>query len=254
MKHTLLATALLSVLSTAVYSDTTPTKPIPAEQPSAAPTLPSAASPSTKTTTATPALTNATTTPPPTPTINCEYHIPATTTTIDPSLITTWATQATVQSFEFNPATIDQELIALKLCFTDQGWKGFDDALQKSGNINSIKSQQLTVNSQVNGNVTINPVKDNQWKLTLPLQVVYQNGKDKLTQQLSVDVLIGRKLSGDLGIMQMIAAPEATSNHQPQSTAIPATKSTATPTTSTEPSTAPTTTTTPQPAQSTSSP
>lgn len=39
------------------------------------------------------------------------------------------------------------------------------------------------------------------------MQVVYQNDKEKLTQLLSVDVLVGRKVTGNLGIMQMIATP-----------------------------------------------
>ncbi len=53
-----------------------------------------------------------------------------------------------------------------------------------------------------------------------PLQVVYQNDKEKLTQLLTVDVLIGRKISGDLGIMQMIAAPRTknTPNINPTTT------------------------------------
>ena len=96
---------------------------------------------------------------------------------------------------------------SLKNCYTDQGWQGFNEALQKSGNITAIKSQNLTVSSQVDGDLKLNAIKDNQWKVTIPLQVVYQNDKEKLTQLLTVDLLIGRKISGDLGIIQMIAAP-----------------------------------------------
>ena len=57
-------------------------------------------------------------------------------------------------------------------------------------------------------------IKDNQWKASVPLQVVYQNDKEKLTQLLTVNLLIGRKISGDLGIMQMIATPQQAANTQ----------------------------------------
>ena len=105
---------------------------------------------------------------------------------------------------------MDTQLEKLKPCFTDQGWQGFHDALDKSGNINAIKTQNVTVTSHIDGEVKINPVKENQWKVTLPMTILYQNDKEKLNQQLSVDLLIGRKTSGNLGIMQVIASPKDT--------------------------------------------
>ena len=78
----------------------------------------------------------------------------------------------------------------------------------------------------VDGELKVNPVKDNQWKVSIPLQVVYQNDKEKLTQKLNVDLLIGRKMSGDLGIMQMIATPMETANLKQPEAAAPASKET----------------------------
>lgn len=169
--------------------------------------------------------------------IDCNYHIPAKQTAIDTALITTWAEKATLQSFSFSPATIQNQLDALKPCYTDAGWKGFNDALQKSGNIDSIKAQQLNVSSQANGQASVNTVKDGQWKVTLPIQVVYQNDKEKVTQQLVVGVLVGRKTNGDLGIMQLVATtrtgettPAAAAQPQtPAATPAPATPAPATP-------------------------
>jgi hypothetical protein len=145
-------------------------------------------------------------TPPPQP-IDCQYHIAPKTSTVENSVITTWSQNAAVQSFDFSPTSFDMQLEKLKPCFTEQGWEGFNDALQKSGNINAIKNQNLNVSSQVDGEVKLTPIKENQWKLNVPLQVVYQNNTEKLTQLLSVDLLVGRKTSGDLGIMQIIATP-----------------------------------------------
>lgn len=203
----MLSTALLSILCTTAYADNA-AQPTPAASANTVqPAAPAATAPTTP---------SAVPTPQPPQTIDCQYRIPAETTNIEQSLISTWAKKAAVQSFEFNPATIDEELGVLKACYTEQGWQGFNDALQKSGNINAIKTQHLTVNSQVDGELTITPTKDNQWKVTVPMQVVYQNDKEKLTQLLSVELLIGRKISGDLGIMQMIATPRPTVAQQPQ--------------------------------------
>lgn len=139
--------------------------------------------------------------------IDCNYHIPAETAHIEQSVIVQWAEKATQQSFDFDHVNMTQQLSALKSCYTDQGWESFNEALQKSGNVNAIQSQKLVVSSMVNGKPAFTEVKENQWKISLPLQVVYQNEKEKLTQALTVDLIVGRKISGDLGIMQMIASP-----------------------------------------------
>lgn len=145
----------------------------------------------------------------PAPVINCMYRIPATS-TIDEATLSIWAQKAAIQSFDFNPTDLDMQIDKLKPCFTDEGWKGFREALDKSGNLAAIKSQRLTVSSLLDGKMNSTSVKENQWKVTLPMHVVYQNDKEKLTQLLSVDLLIGRKKSGDLGIMQLIATPRTT--------------------------------------------
>lgn len=156
-------------------------------------------------------VTSTTTTATPPTAIDCQYRIPAETTKIEPSLVSQWAVKATEQSFDFSASSLDNQLQTLKACYTEQGWAGFNDALQKSGNVNAIKSQQLMVSGQLDGEVIIHDAKENQWKVTLPLRVVYQNDKEKLTQLLTVDLLVGRKISGDLGIMQMIATPRQAS-------------------------------------------
>lgn len=211
MKTTL--TVLFTLLGSFAYAADTGTTPPPA-QPATIPTT-------------TPVKESTIPTPQAPPLINCKYHIAATTTSIDQSLVSTWAGKAAVQSFDFNPATIDDQLADLKNCYTDQGWQSFNEALVKSGNINAIKTQHLTVSSLVNGEIKFNSVKDNQWKVTVPLQVVYQNDKEKLTQQLAVDLLIGRRNSGDLGIMQIIAAPKkAETAESPAQTPAPITAQT----------------------------
>lgn len=174
------------------------------------------AAPTATTTTTTTVITPTTTTAPSTPDLtntkpatrlDCNYKIPAQTTSIDQDIVLKWAENATQQSFEYDFSKLDDQLALLKICYTDQGWTSFNTALQQSGNLDSIKEQKLIVSAMVSGQAQIAPLKDNQWKVTVPLQVVYQNEKEKLSQALVVDLVVGRKISGDLGIMQIIASP-----------------------------------------------
>ena len=141
--------------------------------------------------------------------MRCDTHFSKDTAVIEPTLLLQWATAAALQSFHFNPTTLETELLTLKPCYTDLGWQGFNDAWKKSGNIDAIKSKQLTVSSQPDGKATFEAIKDknNQWKVSLPIQVTYQNKQQKIIQRLTVDLTISRQASGDLGIMQLIAVP-----------------------------------------------
>ncbi len=142
------------------------------------------------------------------PNVNCSYHIAANEHNIDPNLIKYWARNAAVQAFSYDPGTIDQQLLDLKACFTDQGYIGFKDAMQKSGNIETIKAQQLKVSSEAKQTIELSVLKNNQWKSTVNILVTYQNAKTNMSQAMHIDLLIGRKSSGDLGIMQMIATAQ----------------------------------------------
>lgn len=151
---------------------------------------------------------------PPAPQINCQYKIPASQTQIDSSLVKTWVSKAIEQSFDFSPATIDTQLEALQDCFTKHGWEGFQSAFHASGNLEAIKQHHFTVSSQIDGSVTLSSTKENHWKAMIPLQVVYQNDKEKLTQLLNIDAVIGRKVSGELGLIQVIAVPRTKERHE----------------------------------------
>lgn len=196
MKKTILCGALITLIGT-VQADASPkaaaVTTTPAPVTTAATTVaPQAAAPSTQ--------------PQTSAIMDCDYKIPADTKKIESSIVTAWAEKATMQSFNFNADAIDSQLQKLRACFTDQGWEGFNSALQKSGNIEAIKSQKLNVNSKVDGQVQATETKENQWDVTLPLQVVYQNDKEKLTQLLQINLSLGRKVNGDLGIIKIIAS------------------------------------------------
>lgn len=159
-------------------------------------------------------------------TMNCDYKIPAGTKTIDSNVVKEWAQKAAVQSFDFDFNSVDQQLSSLQACYTPQGWKGFNEAMDKSGNIKTIKDKQLKVTSQLDGETNFAQMKDNQWKVSMPIQVLYQNDKEKLTQLLNVTLTIGRKTTGELGIMQLIAVPRQNAADQSQQQNQPASQET----------------------------
>lgn len=140
-------------------------------------------------------------------TLDCNYKIPASTKHVESNLVSQWAVKAVQQAFDLDFDTMDAQLQQLKNCFTEQGWQGFSEALEKSGNLKAIKEQKLVMTNKLEGEPRFIEEKESQWKITIPLEVLYQSAREKMPQSLSVDLLIGRKLSGDLGILQMIASP-----------------------------------------------
>lgn len=148
------------------------------------------------------------------PVINCQYHFSKALKTIDHSVIETWAKQAALQIFELSSAHTEADLEALKPCFTDQGWQGFNLAFQKSGNLEAIKAQQLDVHATLKGQPVFETTQENLWKISIPIDVSYQSKTETRHQSLSVHLLITRKSSGDLGIQQVVAAPTQP-EHQP---------------------------------------
>lgn len=196
MKKTIFLSMLLILTATQSFADTTP--PAAEVTPDTSNNQTTPVQQPTDTQTATPQAE---------PIINCTYKIPENTKTIDQALVLKWSEKAVIQSFSFNPQTLDAQLKDLQNCFTEQGWISFNSALEKSGNIDAIKTQSLTVSSMVDGDAQVLEAKDNEWKISFPMHVVYQNDKEKVTQLLSITLTVGRKIDGDLGINQIIASP-----------------------------------------------
>lgn len=131
------------------------------------------------------------------------YHLPAP--TVSEQELSQWAQNAVVKSFEYSFDKLDDQLQNLKACFTDQGWNGFHEALQQSGNLSTIKSQQLTVSSQLSGQTVVHATKENLWQIIVPIDVFYQNTQEKFTQSLAVTLVVTKKTASELGIVQLIA-------------------------------------------------
>lgn len=170
----------------------------------------------------------------PVETINCTYQIPPQTTNIDLNILKQWAEYAASQSFHLSYQTLDQDINQLKHCFTEQGFTSFQNALETSGNMTAIKNQKLNVNGVKNGDLSVEVLKDGRWRVSVPLQVVYQNDQEKLTQELTVILLVERKPAGQFGIVQI----NAQTNNLKDNT--PATSNPVTPATQSESTTMPT--------------
>ena len=143
----------------------------------------------------------------PTP-MDCVYQL-SSTAPITEKELAEWAQLAILKSFDYSFDTLETQLQKLKACYTEQGWLAFNDALRQSGNLATIKAQQLTVSCEIEGKLKIDPFKNNQWKITVPVKVVYQNTQEKLTQRLYVAMLITKKSGSQLGVVQIIAEPKA---------------------------------------------
>ncbi|KTD72846.1 DotI/IcmL family type IV secretion protein [Legionella tucsonensis] len=139
--------------------------------------------------------------------INCDYRISAETQKIDKTLVVSWAKYAVLHSFDFNFLSFDSQLKNLKVCYTQNGWISFMNALKDSGNINSIKTQNLMVSSILDGEVQFIEDQENQWKMNVPIKVFYKNDKEEETHFLNVYITISWRNAFKLGIAQIIATP-----------------------------------------------
>ncbi|HCJ4228796.1 TPA: DotI/IcmL family type IV secretion protein, partial [Legionella pneumophila] len=139
--------------------------------------------------------------------IDCNYKISPEISHIDSDIILNWAEYAAILSFNFNFASIDNQLNQLHSCYTEKGWGQMQNALHKSNNIEIIKAEKLKVKGYKDGEAKIIEALDNRWKIILPLKVVYENDKKRVTHFLNAYLTIGWKNKDSLGIMQMIAIP-----------------------------------------------
>ncbi|HHT9843138.1 TPA: DotI/IcmL family type IV secretion protein [Legionella pneumophila] len=137
--------------------------------------------------------------------VSCQYKIPEEIIKTDKNIILQWAEYAAMKSFHFDYTALEAELKELESCYTEKGWSEFNAAMDKSGNLNAIKTQRLTMNSQIDGQARLIESQDNQWKIQLPLKVIYKNDRTQVSQFLDIQLIVGRKMNDEFGIVQLIA-------------------------------------------------
>jgi len=136
---------------------------------------------------------------------------------ITPEVLTEWAKFAAIGAYHFDHQNPQQQLDSVKACFTDAGWKSFQDALQQSNNLQVVTNEKLKVTSQIKNEtmISILPVQPNTWKIQVPLSVKYENESRHLDQQLTADLLVESHANSEgqlkLGITQFITKPAESS-------------------------------------------
>ncbi|HAU1151102.1 TPA: type IV secretion protein IcmL [Legionella pneumophila] len=148
-------------------------------------------------------------------TVSCHYKIPAATIKTDKNIILRWAEHAATQSFAFDFTSIESQLSRLQSCYTENGWVEFNSAMIKSGNIEAIKMQRLTMTSEINGVAEFIETRENHWVIALPLKVTYKNDTMRVSQLLNLQLTVGRKTNGELGVMQLIATLDPSASSPP---------------------------------------
>lgn len=108
--------------------------------------------------------------------------------------------------FDFKTEILDAQYTQLRKVmpyFIEQSLDGIASALDKLKYAKVTKTQKLTLMSQKDKEPRLVETKENQWKMMLPVQIVYQNDQNKVSKLLNVNLVIERKPNGELGIIQM---------------------------------------------------
>lgn len=107
-----------------------------------------------------------------------------------------FATQASVAAYTYNYVNYRKELQGVADFFTAQGWKNYQEELKKSKNLEAVLKNKLVGFATPTGAPVIvdrgvvNGVYA--WKVTLPLLATFEGGSTKITQPLTVTMVIRR--------------------------------------------------------------
>ena len=129
------------------------------------------------------------------------------------SAVLSWATKNITNAYTFSFANYRKQLQAARPSFTKAGWDGFNDALQESGNLQSVIENDFvtTVVPSAAPVVTVEGYMSGRyaWRIELPIIVTYQSANRRHTQDLLVQAIIVRRSElenpSGLGIAQFIA-------------------------------------------------
>jgi intracellular multiplication protein IcmL len=124
-----------------------------------------------------------------------------------------WATQAVTKAYSMSFANYGQQLNDLKPNFTDAGWRGYDQALQRAGFIDGLLKNQYVTSAVpkkapvVVARGVVNGVFG--WRLQVPLIVTFTSANTSSSQEINVEVTVVRRDETEnpqgLGIAQIIS-------------------------------------------------
>lgn len=124
-----------------------------------------------------------------------------------------WATQAVTKSYSMSFANYGQQLNDLKPSFTDAGWRGYEQALQRAGFLDSMLKNQYVTSAVprkapvVVARGVVNGVFG--WRLQIPLIVTFTSANANSSQEINVEVTVVRRDETEnpsgLGIAQILS-------------------------------------------------
>lgn len=124
-----------------------------------------------------------------------------------------WTTAAVTKAYSMNFANYAQQLKDVEPSFNEAGWKGFQDALQTSGYLENMISNQYATSSVpksapiIAAQGILNGVFA--WRVQIPIIVTYKSASVSQTQELNVEAVIVRRPETEnpsgLGIAQIIS-------------------------------------------------
>lgn len=142
--------------------------------------------------------------------VDCKSLIPESASQNRRKFIKKYSAYVAKQTFAFNYLSIDFDLSQIKECFTDEGWTQFKTALDHSGNVALVKNNLLTSSSQIIEPIAIQHIANEaRWEVDVPMQIVYQNDKKKITQMISVHLNILEMPDRHVSILQIMGKPVA---------------------------------------------
>lgn len=129
------------------------------------------------------------------------------------SAVLNWATRNITNAYTFSFANYRQQLQAARPSFTKSGWDGFNQALQESGNLQSVINNDFVTTVVPSGAPVI--IAEGYmsgryaWQIEMPILVTYQSANERFTQDLLVQAIVVRRPElenpSGLGIAQIIA-------------------------------------------------
>lgn len=146
---------------------------------------------------------------------NCENKIVYSTAKVTYKNLVTWAKEAATSSYTYGFGNYEFALQKASQYFTENGWKEFAEALEKSGNLDIIYRKKLLLSAIPNGEPkSIKRTKihgRDGWIIELPILIKYESDSATTRQSFMVTMSIvhgpaHRGVQG-LGIEQFVVQP-----------------------------------------------
>ena len=128
-----------------------------------------------------------------------------------------WAKKCVIAANTYDFVNYQKQFQENSTCFTAEGWQQFMTAVERSGNLETVKNQRMVASSVEQGApvITREGLRKGvySWEIEFPIMVTYQGGqagRSNATQRLVIQLLISRVSTAvykeGVGIAQYIGA------------------------------------------------